>query len=192
MVLPSLADTILVITLLVPGFISVALFRRISVLERKISDLELVIWSLFVSIMIFSIFSFITGIQDIDSLRDKILFPENLAILLGLSLISGTLSGVIVKKGFRRNVFMGSCWSLSLKKASTRISDVLIYTQDGLEYRGRLHYSGGEETPREVTIRKPKLILRDKNWKVLREINMGEEILFGEKDIKRIVFFKEV
>jgi hypothetical protein len=192
MTLPSLADVMIVITLLLPGFISLILFRRISVLEKKISDLELVIWSLFISVLIYFIFGLFTGIKDIESFRDKILFSENLAILLGLSLIFGIIPSFIVKKGFRRSVVKGNCWNLSLKNASKKISYVLVYTKDGLEYKGQLHYSGGEETPQEITIRKPKLILRDKNWKVLREIEMGKEILFRESDIKRIVFFNEV
>jgi len=191
MALPSLADTILVVTLLLPGFISLVLFRRIAILERKLSDLELVIWSLFVSVLIYFVFGLVTGLRDIDSLRDRIFFSENLAILLGLSLIFGIVPGFFVKRRFRRNVVMGSCWSLSLKNASKRISYVLVYTQDGLEYKGQLHYSGGVETAHEITIRKPKLVLRDKNWKLLKEINMGEEILFGEEDIKRIIFFKK-
>jgi hypothetical protein len=192
MALPSLADAMLVVTLIIPGFISLVLFRKISVLERKISDLELVVSSLFVSVLIYYLFSLVTGIKDIDSLRDKIFFSENLVILFGLSLIFGIVPGLVVKLGFRRNVFMGSCWTLSLEKASKRVSYILIYTQDGLEYKGQLHYSGGVETLHEITMREPKLILRDKNWKVLREIKMGEEILFGEKDIKRIVFFEKV
>lgn len=192
MVLPSLADAVLVITLLLPGFISLVLFRRISVIQKKMSDFELVIWSLFVSVLIYSVFSLFTGITNLDSLRDKFLFSENLAFLFGLSLIFGTIPGLIVKKGFRRNVVMGSCWTLSLKNASKRISWVLVYTQDECEYKGQLHYSGGEETPHGITIRKPRLILRDDNWKVTKEIKMGEEILFGETDIKRIVFFKKV
>jgi len=192
MALPSLADVILVVTLLLPGFISLVLFRRISVLERKMSDLELVIWSLFISMIIFSLFGLVTGIKDIDSLRDKILFSENFLFLFGLSLALGIIPSLIVKKRFRRNVGRGNCWTTSLNNASERVSYILVYTQDGLEYKGKLHYSGGEETPHAITIRKPKLILRNKNWKVLREIDLGKEILFREKDIKRIVFFKEV
>jgi len=69
---------------------------------------------------------------------------------------------------------------------------VLVYTQNGLEYKGELHYANGKETSKEMTIRKPKLILRDKKWKVLREIKMGKEILFTEKDIQRVVFFERV
>ena len=76
--------------------------------------------------------------------------------------------------------------------ASEKVTYVLVYTQDGLEYKGQLHYSGGRETPHDLTIRHPKLIVRDEKWKVLREIRMGNEILFNEKDIKRIVFFRKV
>lgn len=194
MALPSLGDVVLVVVFLFPGFISLALFRRIAILEKKISEFELIVWSLFISILIYTVFSFFSGLRDIDTLRDKILFSENLLAILGLSLVFGILPGLLVKYAWRRNIYIGSCWTRTLKVASERRSPiyVLIYSKNGLEYKGQLHYSGGKETAKEITIRKPKLILRDKNWKMLREIKMGEEILFTEKDIQRIVFFERV
>ena len=76
--LPSLADVILVIVLLIPGFIALSLFRWFAILERKLSDYQLIIWSLFFSLFIYAIFSWHTGISSIDSMRDSMLIPGNL------------------------------------------------------------------------------------------------------------------
>lgn len=199
MVLPSLADVVLVVTFLFPGFLSLALFRRIAILERKISELEIIVWSLVISMLIYTVFSFYSGIRDIDGLRDTILFSENLLVILGISLAFGIFPGLLVKYAWRRNVYIGSCWTRTLFDRAPKVAIekkspmyVLVYTQNGLEYKGELHYASGKETSKEMTIRKPKLILRDKKWKVLREIKMGKEILFTEKDIQRVVFFERV
>jgi len=190
--LPSLADVIFVIVLLIPGFITLSLFRWLAILEKKLSEYQLILWSLVFSLFIYAIFSWHTGISDIDSIRDNILIPENLAEILALGLTFGAVPGLIARLTFRRHFVRGDCWEASMKLASKKGSWVIVYTKDGHEYKGILHYSGGGDSPREISIRRPKLILRDNKSKVSKEAKMGKEVLFQEKDIQRIVFFKEV
>ena len=192
MALPSLADVVVVIVLLFPGFISLVLFKWISIIERKLSDFETVIWSLFISLLIYTVFSATTGISDVDSIRDGIFLPNNLIIILGLSLTFGFLPAVIVRLGFRKRVVRGDCWDVCMARAKDKKHLwVVVYTEKGLEYKGRLHIYGTKgEHPRELVIEKPKLIKRNKEGKVLNEIKMGSEILFLQKDIRRIVFLQ--
>lgn len=196
MALPSLADVIFVIVLLIPGFITLSLFRWFAILERKLSEYRLILWSLVFSLIIYAVFSWHTGINDIDSIRDNMLIPENLAKILALSLTFGFVPGLIVRFGRARfrghSVVRGDCWEACMTQASKEGSWVIVYTEDGHEYKGILHYNGGGGFPREISIRRPKLILRDDRWKVSKEFKMGKEILFQEDDIQRIVFFKEV
>ena len=192
MALPSLADVVMVIVLLLPGFVSLVLFKWISVIERKFSDFETVVWSLFISLFIYAVFSATTGISDVDSIRDGIFLPNNLIIVLGLSLIFGFLPGAIVRYGFRKRVVRGDCWDVCMTRAESKKNPwVIVYTENGLEYKGRLHIYGTKgEYPRELVIEKPKLIQRNSEGKVLKETKMGSEILFLQKDIRRIVFLQ--
>lgn len=193
MALPSLADVIMVIVLLFPGFISFIVFKWISIVERKFSDFETVVWSLFGSLLIYTVFSAITGISDIDSIRDGIFLPSNVALILGLSLLFGIIPSGIVKFSVRKRIVRGDCWDACMGRANQKNSWVIIHTENGLEYKGILHIYGTKgEHPRELVIEKPKLILRDNNGKVLNEVRMGREILFLQKDIRRIVFFKSL
>lgn len=192
MALPSLADVVMVIVLLLPGFISLVLFKWISIIERKLSDFETVVWSLFISLLIYTVFSAITGISDVDSIRDGIFLPNNLMLILGLSLTFGFLPGVLLRYGFRKRIVRGDCWNVCMARVKSKKSPwVIVYTEKGLEYKGRLHIFGTEgEHPRELVIEKPKLIQRNNEGKVLKEIKMGSEILFLQKDIRRIVFLQ--
>lgn len=194
MTLPSLGDILFVIILLIPGFIALTLFRWLVILERKLSNHMLVLWSLFFSLLIYAIFSWHTGINNIDTIRDVLLRPENLSEILLLSIIFGVAPGLIgrIVRTRRGRFVRGDPWEASMRVASKKGCWVIIYTKDGNEYKGILHYSGGKGEPREMSIRKPKLILRDDDWKVKREIKMGKEIFFKEADLQRIVFFKEV
>lgn len=97
MALPSLADVIFVIVLLIPGFIALSLFRWFAILERKLSEYRLVLWSLVLSLFIYAMFGWYTGITDIDSIRDNMLMPQNLAKILALSLTFGIVPGLIVR-----------------------------------------------------------------------------------------------
>ena len=70
----------------------------------------------------------------------------------------------------------------------------MVYTDNNLEYKGMMNYAGlcTEGEQREVILSNPKLILRDKDWNVLDEVEMGKEVLFTEKDVRRILFFDQI
>jgi len=190
--LPSLADIILVIVLMIPGFIALSLLRWLAVYEKELPEHRFILWSLFFSLLIYAIFGWHTGITNVDSIRDNLLAPQNLAKILALGIAFGVVLGLFLKFGFRRHVVAGDCWEISMSQASRKGSWVVIYTKDGREYKGYLHYSSGGDSPRELSIREAKLILRDNKWNVSTEVKMGKEIVFLEKDIQRIVFFKEI
>jgi len=193
--LPSLADVVFVVVLLIPGFLALCIFKWLAIYERKLSDYPLLLWSLFFSLLIYAVFSWHTGISNFDEIRDTLLFPENLLKILTLGITFGIGSGLIgrfVRTRRGEKIIPGDAWQASMRVASRSGCWVIIHTKDGKEYKGILHYTGGKGEPREISIRKPKLILRDNNWKVLNEIEMGKEIFFKEVDLQRIVFFKEV
>ncbi len=189
---PSSIDALLVIALLIPGFITLTLFRWITCLEKQLAEYHMILWSLVSSLIIFGIFSYSVEINDFSNLQQIILTPENLVLLLGLSVILGGGLGIVIKLLFRKDFVRGDCWEVSMKEAGQKGTWVTIHTNDDCEYIGYLHYSGGGDKPKDLTIREPELILRDKNWDITKKIEMGKEILFLEKDIKRIVFYKEI
>lgn len=190
--LPSLIDVVFVVVILIPGFISLVLFRWITVYKRKISDNQLILWSLVCSLFIYTIFSYITRISDIDKIRDIIFEPKYLIFILSLGAVIGLVPGTFIWFRFRRNMVTGDCWEVSMKIASKEGSWIIVYTDDGREYKGTLHYSGSADEPREISIRQPKMIIRNDKGDVVKELKIGKEIFFSEDDIKRIVFFKEV
>ena len=190
MALPSLTDIIVVIVLVSPGFISFIVFKWLSIVEKKFSELEIIIYSLIFSLLIYPIFGAITGCSDIDSLRNSIFQPNNVALIVGLGLLFGFIPGGIVRLSLRKGLIREDCWNLCMGRADKSNSWVIVYTKDGFEYKGILHLYGTKgEHPRELVIEKPKLILRDKNGKLLNEIKTGSEILFLQEDIRRVIFF---
>lgn len=190
--LPSLADIIFVVVLLVPGFIALILLRWIAIFESELSDSRLVIWSLFLSLLIYCVFGWLTGMSDFDTIRDKILLPQNLAGILAGALLLGVVPGILIRVAFRKRIVRGDSWEASMKEASRKGSWVIIYTLDGREYKGLLHYSGGKGFPKEISIRQPKQIFRDSKGFFEEEVEVGKELLFSEKDVARVAFFEEV
>jgi hypothetical protein len=192
--LPSLVDVFTVIVLVLPGFVSFVLFNWISIVERKFSDFEKIVGSLFMSLLIYAVFSFITGINNINTIRDLIFLPNNLAIILLLSLILGVTPGIITRYAFRQQVVRGDCWDVCMNRAiKNKNFWVLVYTELGSEYKGRLHLFGTEgEHKHEIVLEKPKLIIRNEEGKVDKEFQIGSELLFLQKDVRRIVFLDTV
>lgn len=194
MALPSLIDVLIVIILLVPGFLSVTIIRKITIMERKLSDYETTLWSVIASLIVYSIFGWFTGITNIDSIRDNIFSSSYLSFLLLIAVVLGCLVGLFIRFVILRDVKLipGTCWDAAFQKMSEKGGYLIVYTHNGLEYKGKLHFSGKNETSKELVIREPKQILRDKEWKVIGEIEMGNELLFTEKDVQRVVFFKDL
>jgi hypothetical protein len=191
MALPSIDDVAFIIVLLIPGFFSLTLFRWLTIDEKKISDYQMVIWSVFVSLIIYVVHGYFTGITDVNLIKEKMILPINLLSILGLSMVFGIVPGLIVKFAFKSNVVRGDPWLATMKKAAEG-AWVNIFTVGGQEYSGYLNYIGGTDCPKEISIREPLLIKRDSKGKISDEIEMGKEILFTEKDIARIVFDIEV
>ena len=152
----------------------------------------LVISSLFLSLLIYGVYGYFTGISDLDMIRDTILLPQNLLAILSCSLLMGAVPGLILRLFFRGGIVRGDAWQVSMNMASKKGSWIIVYTKDSREYKGILHYSGAKDFAKEVSIRRPKRIFRDSEGNLLEEVNVGKEILFSEKDIARIAFFKEV
>lgn len=192
MTLPSLLDIFLVIILIIPGFIAFMLFKKLGIRENQISDFETTVWSIFLSLFIYTFFTYITGLSDIDSIRDKIFMPDNMLLIIGLAILMGVIGGFSARLLFRKSIKAGTCWDRCFRSAAQVGTYILLYTTDGKEYKGELYWAGLSKSPKEIVIRKPKVILRDSKWRIIDEIEMGSVILFNEKDISRVVFLKDI
>lgn len=188
--LPSLADILIVIILIIPGFVTFYLIKKICVIEQKFSDFETTILSVFLSLFIYIPFSFLIEVSNIDAIRDTILSPKPLSYLMTLTILFGILFGAfgryVLLKG--KVGYPGSCWEIAFKKVQEKGAYVLVYTDNNLEFKGKAHYAGKEDLPNQLIIKDPKRILRDDKMNVIEEKEWGKEILFTEDDIKRVVF----
>ena len=192
MELPSLSDLFFITIFVIPGFVSFSLFKRISKWDATLTETEALFYSLFFSIVIYACFVNIpsNSIQ-IETVEQDLLRNTNLLELVIITIILGTLPSYIISKTIRKDVLSDDCWELSFKNASKNGSWIIVYTNDGEEYLGKLHYNSGSTQPRELTIREPSKIIRNKEGEY-ETMEWGEEILFQEKDIKRVVFISEV
>lgn len=189
--LPSFSDIMIVFVLIVPGFISFGLFKRIALNEDKVSDFEATIWSLSISLAIYVLFGYLTNLQTFEQIYFNVLNPVYVGIIFGLSLIVGCIPGTIIRLGFKRGIDYGDCWETCLKSARNG-AFVLVNTVDGKEYKGAYYLGGIGKASREIIIKKPKIILRDTKYLVTDEIEMGTSIIFKKEDIARIVFLNEL
>jgi len=192
MALPSLLDIVSVVVLIVPGFFSFVITRAIFPSNRKkFSDFELTVYSLLYTLPIIMSYSLATGIRDLDSIRDSVFKPWNFAILLGLSFLWGLGPGVIARLWTWGEYVLGECWDVFWDGVG-KGAYVLVYTEDGNEYKGWIQYADQSEEKSELVLGDPKLILRDKKWSVVDEIEMGSALLLTENDIRRVVSLKPI
>ena len=179
--------------MLVPGFVAFVIFRRIAAVEQRFSDFETTVWSLFVTLAIYSLYGALIGVSTIDDLGTYVSQPIHLGELLALTVGGTAVIAAVIKVTFRKNVQIGDCWDIFRLKPAAEGAWLIVYTVDGLEYKGTLHTVGWGRSKRELVLREPKLIVRDKrNWKILDEIEYGRQMLFTEPDIRRVAFLTDL
>ena len=171
--------------MIVPGFVCFFVFRGLASWDKKFSDFETIVWSVFISLMIYSFYGSATAISSIDALAGSIFQPAYFVTLV-LAVVISSLLGLFVKVGFRKTVEAGDVWDAFCGRHIGVGDWVTVYTKDGLEYKGRLSSYGFGESKKEITMSNPKLILRDKTGKATRETFCGQEMMFTEGDVLRI------
>src|SRR2546430_12943929 len=163
MALPSLLDTFILVALVLPGFAAFSIARFLAVVEKKLEEFDMIVWSLFMSLGIYLIFSVSTGIGDFDTLRDRILSPLILAIFVVTTLFVGMLIGttwhLFVNKGKRPR--FGDPWDVFLDDVVEKKGrDLVVFTSDGMEFKGWIGPSGSQDNRREIVLQSPTLIIR--------------------------------
>lgn len=184
MVLPSLADVLIVIIFIIPGFLAFYIFRWIGAYGKDFTEFEITTWSLIFSIVIIFVFTIFTGLTDIDSIRDEFFYPENFAILFGSAIGISLLSGYIFRI-FRKGHVLSDPWEIAIKQYKSG-SWLLVYTKSGQEYRGWYKVVG--ITRHSLAMDNVTQFIRNQSGEITKELNLKGLLLFNDDDIARIVF----
>jgi uncharacterized protein DUF6338 len=188
--IPSLVDALIVFIFVVPGFVAFRIVQKLGVAKRKLTDYENTIWSFVFSAGILLPFVAITRLTTIDTIRDKFFYPENLAILFGLTGVVGVIIGLILRR-LRRNIVEGDPWEIAMKHYAPDGSWVKVITKTGEEYTGKYRFAGIEDNKRELMIANPKQIIRNEDGTIKNEFEIGKELLLTESDVARVFYFEE-
>ena len=187
-------EIIIAAILILPGFISLNIIRKISIHEGKIPAQEYYLWSSFLSIITFIIFSFLKDIDSIQEVENLVLNYETILPLYSISIILGLIGGFSFKYFVHGDlkVLPEQVWSITLKRLNQDKGEfITIFTSDNSEFSGSIRiYSTREDSPKEILIEDPIQIIRNENMEVISEIEWGKEILFTEGDIKRIILYE--
>ncbi|MCM1986166.1 hypothetical protein [Methanococcoides seepicolus] len=189
---------------LVPGFLFLHIIYELSAYnKKKIYEHEYYFLSLFVSVLFFVIANIIKSILAFFKLitySDAFVKPT--AISLDYSTIIFMYLAAIILGSFigkrRKNEKHGdgnkinndSVWVVTLSNlAKKKGKYAYIITSSDEEFYGRVkRYSGDADDEKMILIDKPSMIIRDQKQECIDEIQIWEEILFTESDIKRISF----
>jgi len=178
--------------------LAVYIASKLTYFEKPASVFEYTLWSLFSSILIYVAFIYLKGITNYDSLSGIVFQSETILLIVIAAVFEGIIIACLHRldplKYLRRAIHWRAkaiysptkhVWDEELKRNAP--SWVLVYTKNGLEYKGVAVTWTVGDTPKELLIGRPKLIIRDKQWRVINEVVMGDSILFLEDDIARVV-----
>jgi len=187
--LPSLADALVIIILLVPGFVAAKVFARITAFDRELSDFDMTVLSFVASLIVYVPFSYLTSLDSVDKIRQAVLMPQSILLLLSLSVAIGFFPGLVVKRLFRHGYHPGTVWDSIVRNIKPKEPVfVLVHTAMGQEIMGQLDSIGTGDSPKELRLLQPKMVIRNKNYEAVKELRLGKQMFISEKDIQSIAF----
>jgi len=166
------------------------LIQYIAMFERKLSDFEITVWSLFVSSTILILFNFILGINSFVNMMNYIFYFDKLFIFNVVGICIGVIAGIIIKKYFRKRILPGSPWDNSFDNV-VKGAWILIKMKNGEEILGKILRSSRGSSEREVLLTEPKFVKRKKDDIQSELKDVDGNVLINGKDINLIVFYKE-
>jgi len=179
--------------LVVPGFVAVKIFARITAFDRKLSDFDTTVYSLGTSLAIYVPFVLITGLDNFDKIRDSILLPGNFELIIALSVGTGVMTGIAIKLLFRRRFKWGDVWHRSVVDIQKRLLPpffVIVHTEKQ-EIVGQLLSAGTGDQPKDLLIFQPKLVIRNPDLSVREQMDLGSDVFIPEESIRTLVFLSK-
>ena len=181
----SLTDIWTLLILIVPGFLTFRIINWLGSFELKLDQFVTTIYSLIFSIIIFIPLSFIFKLASFSDINIHVTETNFVLVSLAISIIIGIIIGLVIRFIFQKKVRLDNAWDGFAKSLLQR--SVIVYTTDDKEYKGWIkRVSIGKDEKREICLGDPKLVKRADDGNA-RLINIGQEILFTESNIKRIL-----
>jgi hypothetical protein len=191
---PSFTDIIFISIIIIPGYIVLKIIRYFAGIKRKISDLDLTFSSIVFSIVVYGLTGIFLKIYNYEDLKNRIIEADGIIIIFGITCFIGLILGLITYTWRVKERYVpDDTWISVIKKFEKKYKYpwVIICTKDNKEYKGILNYYAIEDEERVLSIIYPKLIFRDKDFKWIDDLEMGEEIYFSKDNIQRIIFLKQ-
>ena len=188
--IPDFSNIVYIVFLLTPGFVSLMLIQYIAMFERKLSDFEITVWSLFMSSIILIMFNFLLGINSFIDMMNYMFYFDRLFIFNVIGICIGVIAGFIIKIRFRKRILSGSPWDNSFDNV-VKGAWILIKMKTGEEILGKILRSSRGPSEREVLLTEPKFIKR-KNDDIPPELKeIDGNVLINGKDMNLTIFYKE-
>lgn len=182
--IPDLSNVVYIIFLIIPGFISLMIIQYIAIFEKKKSDFEITIWSLFVSSALLALFSRILNIRSFIDLQNYIFYFDNLLVINILGISIGFIIGIIIKLFFKPGILRGSPWNSVFDESAEKGAWVLVQAKTGIEILGKVIRTSVSPSDREIALTEAKKVV---NGMDLEELDGS--VLINGKDINMIVIY---
>lgn len=166
------------------------IIQYLAMFERKLSDFEITVWSLFVSSIILIMFNFLLGINSFVDMMNYMFYFDKLFIFNIVGICVGVLAGIIIKIRFRKRILLGSPWDNSFDDV-VKGSWVLIKTKTGEEILGKIFRSSRGPSEREVLLTEPKYVKRKRDDALPELKEIDGNVLINGKNMNLIVFYKK-
>ncbi len=175
--------------LIVPGFLTFKIITWLGSYDVQLDQFVTTIYSLICSIIVFIPISYAYNLKSYSDINLHITEQNFLISFLFVGIIVGVIPGLFLRFIFRKYLRCANTWEGFAKDFHRK--SIMVYTADDKVYVGWVkRMSIGKDEKRELSIGKPKLVIKDeKGNKSLR--NVGNELLFTEDNIRRLLRYKD-
>lgn len=202
---------IVLVLLLVPGLVGVELYYRRTSKRSRLSRIQLIVYSIFLSIVSIFILYLTTPIyfdwintgssdiaQSLDIVSESEISDVSLPVLIPLytihiilTLFLGFLIGYVDDEYWNTDRVLDrrAPWKYAFDETSSE--EIEIVLQDGDIIRGQFNESAWSKDKRELYIEDPKQVEYDGQELISEPIELGRSLLIMESSISQVIFVEE-
>ena len=179
------------IAFILPGYVTLAIYQKISLAEPIEKEMDKIVLSLIFSTFLYLPYVFLKQIWTIEEVKKDVFIFSNYLTILVYATIIGSVSGIATRFFFRKDVIEGKAWNDFFKTMPEEGAWISVKTTKGNEYIGKLYKSSilpRYKTQGSVILREPKLVIRDSDGAILNLQDLGTSSLHIDSEIETVIF----
>lgn len=187
----SIDDVLLLGAFVLPGYIALTVFFRVSLAEYEIKENQLMILSIVLSLIFWSPYVINNQIISYEDVKNTMLLFRNWYEINLFGAIGGFVTALFYRIILKKGVVEGYVWSLFFKNIPEKGAWVSVLLKNNREIAGKISKVTESQKGGDIILFEPVILIRNKKGEPIHNEKLGRSIIILKSDIIAVTFVAE-